>query len=241
MARLHSTLTVVLMLAAPAALPLALAGCDGGLIVGGLALAAGGGYAASQERGVDGAASDFAIKNDIAKAFIETDPRLQLGITTSVYNGRVLLTGQVPTEAMKIAAAQIAGRTHDVRTVYNEVEVMPIEGVWNNAQDAWITTQVRSQLVLDRDIRSVNYTVDTENGSVYLIGSARSQPELDRAVDLARHVQGVKRVVSYVELRGGSPVAAMPTPAARPMGPSPAMGPGGSGAGPQAPIEVQKL
>ena len=109
MARLHRSWAFAGMLALPLGLPLALWGCDGGLIIGGLALAAGGGYAAAQERGIDGTATDFAIKTDIAKAFSGTDPRLQVGITTNVYQGRVLLTGRVATPEMKAAAVQIAG------------------------------------------------------------------------------------------------------------------------------------
>jgi osmotically-inducible protein OsmY len=223
------------MLALPAGLPLALGGCDGGLIIGGLALAAGGGYVAAQERGVDGTATDASIKLDIAKAYSSTDPRLQVGITTSVYQGRVLLTGRVPTPEMKAAAVQIAGRTHDVRAVYDEIELAPAEGVWDSAQDAWIGARVRAEMVADPEIRSVNYTIDTENGSVFLIGSARSQGELDRATRIARYVPGVKRVVSYVELRAGAPVAASAAPP--PVG-SP---PGQPAAAPRAPIEVQKL
>ena len=236
MARLHSGLRTAGAVALPLALPLLLGGCDGGLIIGGLALAAGGGYVAAQERGVDGTASDFAVKTDIAKAFTSADPRLQAGVTTSVYNGRVLLTGRVPSPEMKAAAVQIAGRVHDVRGVYDEIEVAPDEGVWDGAQDAWISARVRSEMVLDPAIRSVNYTIDTENGAVYLIGSARTQGELDRATQIARYVPGVRRVVSYVEIRSGAPIAAggAPPPMAMP-------GPDRPSAAPQAPIEVQKL
>jgi osmotically-inducible protein OsmY len=235
MARLHQSLALAFSLAVPLGLPLALGGCDGGLIIGGLAVAAGGGYAAAQERGVEGTASDMAIKLDIAKNFASTDPRLQVGITTSVYEGRVLLTGRVDTPDMKATAMQIAGRTPNVRGVYDEIEVAPDAGVWNSAQDAWITARVRSEMVVNPDIRSVNYTIDTENGAVYLIGSARSQDELDRATKIARYVPGVRRVVSYVELRSGAPVAA----GGPPLPSMPAAAP--PGAAPQAPIEVQKL
>jgi hypothetical protein len=55
--------------------------------------------------------------------------------------------------------------------------------------------------MLDPDIRSGNYTIDTQRGSVYLIGSARSQAELERATRIARYIPGVKRVITYVELR----------------------------------------
>ena len=240
MARLHSGLMFQCAIALSLALPLALGGCAGALVVGGLAAAAGGGYAAAQERGVDGATGDFAIKTDIEKELIKSDAQLQAGVTTTVYGGRVLLTGRVATPALKAAAGQIAARTHDVRALYDEVEVATAESAWDDAKDAWITTRVRSEMVVDADIRSVNYTIDTANGSVYLIGSARSQAELDRATRIARYVPGVKRVVSYVELRGNAPVAAMPSvPSGGPPGNYPA--PYRGGAAPRAPIEVQKL
>jgi osmotically-inducible protein OsmY len=235
MPRFHRLLAISCVLA----MPMALGGCVGALVLGGLGAAAGGGYVAGQERGVDGAASDFAVKTDIEKAFIETNPQLQIGVTTTVYGGRVLLTGRVPSEQLKMVAAQIAGRTHDVRTVYNELEIAP-KDVWDDTKDAWITTRVRSEMVLDPDIRSVNYTIDTANGAVYLIGSARSQGELDRATRIARYVPGVRRVVSYVELRSGAPVAAMP-PASSGMGSNMNMMPDQPMASPTTPIQVQKL
>ena len=68
--------------------------------------------------------------------------------------------------------------------------------------------------MLDPDIRSGNYTIDTQKGSVYLIGSARSQAELERATRIAQYIPGVKRVVSYVELRAGAPVGEEQLPSA---------------------------
>jgi osmotically-inducible protein OsmY len=236
MARLHSFLAVARVATLAIALPLALGGCVGALVVGGLGAAAGGGYAAAQERGAVGAVGDFQVKADIEEGLMKAQLQLQGRITATVYDGRVLLTGLVPSQQIKATAEQIAGKTHDVRAVYNEIEVAPTEGVWNDANDAWIAARVRSELVLDADVRSVNYTIDTTNGSVYLIGSARSQAELDRATQIARYVPGVSRVVSYVEIRAGSPVAAMPAPppAAHP-------GPDRPSAAPRTPIEVQKL
>ncbi len=236
MAPLRTILTLACVTALPIALPLALGGCVGALVVGGLGAAAGGGYVAGQERGVNGTVDDFAVKSDLERALMKAELLLQGDITATVYGGRVLLTGHVPSQQIKAAAEQVAGKTHDVRAVYNEIEVAPAGGVWNTANDAWISTRVRSELALDTDVRSVNYTIDTTNGSVYLIGSARSQAELDRATQIARYVPGVSRVVSYVEIRGGSPVAAMPAPP-----PAVNPGPGRPTAAPRSPIEVQKL
>jgi osmotically-inducible protein OsmY len=228
----------VQLLACVLALPLALGGCAGVLVVGGLGAAAGGGYAAAQERGVNGTVDDIALKTEIDKALLQTNPAIQEAVNTTVYDGRVLLTGRVTSPEMKAAADRAAGITRGVRTLYDEVEVAPSEGIWDSAKDKWITTRVRSEMIVDPDIRSGNYTIETENGSVYLIGSARSQYELDRATRIARYVPGVKRVVSYVEIRSGAPVASRPGgPPSLPSGP----GPNVPSAAPSAPIEVQKL
>src|SRR3954447_26950171 len=103
MARLPS----VVALTAVLGLPLMMGGCVV-VVIGGMAAAAGGGYVVAQERGADGLASDFAITNDIRQALARTDPTLDAAVTITVYDGRVLLTGQVPASAMKIAAARLA-------------------------------------------------------------------------------------------------------------------------------------
>ncbi len=209
-------------------------------IVGGLAAAGGAGYAANQERGVGGTADDFAIKTNVQAALDKADPTMRATLNVNVYEGRTLLTGSAPTPAIKAQAQEVAGRVKGVRAVYNEIEVAPSETAWNSAKDAWITSQVRSDLVFNSHIRSVNYTIETVNRSVYLIGSARSQAELDNATTMARYVPGVKRVVSYVDIRSGRPVAAEPPPpSAQPS--ADAQSPPPATAAPMTPVEVQKL
>src|SRR5436190_5104746 len=209
-------------------LPLALGGCAGALLVGGLAGVAGGGYAAAQERGVGGAVSDLQIETNVESVFAATDPGLKDGITTTVYQGRVLLTGTVPTPQMKTRAVEVASRVSGIKALYDDIEVAPSRAAWDATNDAWITARIRSELMLDPDIRSGNYTIDTQKGSVYLIGSARSQAELERAARIAQYIPGVKRVVSYVELRPGAPVAEQPIPAARAGSSAPIQSPQGS-------------
>jgi osmotically-inducible protein OsmY len=205
-------------------------------IVGGLAAAGGAGYAANQERGVGGVVSDFTIKTNIQNAWLQAKPAMAGDIDVTVYEGRVLLTGKASTPETKTRAQQLASGVQGVHTVYNEIEVAPPETAWNSAKDAWITSQVRSGLIFNTHIRSDNYTIETVDRSVYLIGSARSQAELDAATTTARYVSGVKRVVSYVEIRPGAPAGA-----ARTAAPSPPP-PGAPGAAaPTTPVEVQKL
>jgi osmotically-inducible protein OsmY len=219
-------------------LPVALGGCPLA-IVSGLGAAGGAGYAANQERGVGGAFNDFKVKTDIQSAFIQANPDMQRDLEVTVYEGRVLLTGYTPTAGMKSQAQQIASGIKGVRTVYDEVEVGPPQTAWSAAKDAWITSQVRSDLIFNGSIRSDNYTVETADRSVYLIGSARSQAELDSATNMARYVPGVKRVVSYVQIRPGMPPGSEPAAAPAAAGAEPS-----AGAPPPAstaPVEVQKL
>ena len=159
-------------------------------IVGGLAAAGGAGYAANQERGVGGSVDDFSIKTNIQNAWIKANPAMQADLNVTVYEGRTLLTGMAPTPEVKAQAKEIASRVPGVKAVYDEVEVGPSEGAWQGTKDAWITSRLRTELTFNSSIRSVNYTIETVNKSVYLIGSARSQTELDTATTMARNTSG---------------------------------------------------
>ena len=217
-------------------LPVALGGCPAA-IVAGLGAAGGAGYAANQERGTGGSVDDFKIKTNIQNAWLNTNPLMQRDLSVTVYEGRVLLTGAAPDPQFKAQAKEVASRVPGVRAVYDEIEVAPDESAWESAKDTWITSRVRTELAFNPNIRSVNYTIETVNKSVYLIGSARSQTELDTATTVARTTPDVKRVVSYVEIRPGSPVAA--ENAAPP--PSGASAAGAPAAAPTTPVEVEKL
>jgi osmotically-inducible protein OsmY len=221
---------VVLILA----LPVALGGCPAA-IVAGLGAAGGAGYAANQERGAGGSVDDLKIKTNIESAWLQTNPLMQRDLNVTVYEGRTLLTGEAPTPEFKAQAKEVASRVPGVRAVYDEIEVAPAESAWDSAKDSWISTRVRTELAFNPDVRSVNYTIETANKSVYLIGSARSQAELDTATTVARTTPDVKRVVSYVEIRPGVPVAAKP--AALPAANAPAA----PAAAPTTPVEVEKL
>lgn len=219
-----------------------LGGCAA-VVVGGMAAAGGAGYEAAQERGINGTFDDMQLKVRISNAL-----NGQYGnVNTTVYNGQVLLTGSSPSPQAKFQAEQVA-RQSGAKVVYNEIQIGPNEDAGQFAKDDWITARVRSDLVFNADIRSGNYTIETDRGSVYLMGSARSQGELDRATQLARYVPGVQRVVSYVTVRYGEPTTAQASPPPMAYGAASSayganrsyMPPSGPPAA-NAPIQVQKL
>ena len=217
-------------------LPIVLGGCPAA-IVAGLGAAGGTGYAANQERGAGGSVDDFKIKTNIQNAWLNTNPLMQRDLSVTVYEGRILLTGAAPDPQFKAQAKEVASRVPGVRAVYDEIEVTPPESTWESAKDTWITSRVRTELAFNPDVRSVNYAIETANKSVYLIGSARSHAELDIATTMARTTPDVKRVVSYVEIRPGVPVAAQPPASPQASGP----GSAAPAAAPATRVEVEKL
>ena len=86
--------------------------------------------AAAQERGVNGAIDDFTVKTEIERAYLQTNPLIQQRVTTTVYNGRVMLTGRVDRPEMKAEAKRVASAVAGVRALYDEIEVTPAEGAW---------------------------------------------------------------------------------------------------------------
>jgi osmotically-inducible protein OsmY len=215
-----------------------------------------GGYVAGQERGVNDTASDTRIRAQINDLWFKYDTDMVQQLSLSVYEGRVLITGAVSNPDWKVEAVRLVWQVDGVKEVNSEIELADKSSIMDGARDKLITTRLRSAILFDSKVRSVNYTIDTVNGVVYLTGSGRTQGELDLVTDYARNIPNVKRVVSYVRIRPGepstpvadtnaTPAAAQPAPVSTPA-PSAAPQAVGSpapltnGSGP-AKIEVQPL
>ena len=160
------------------------------------------GVTATQERGVKGALDDQAIRLDINDRWFKDHHSAYSDINLQVQEGRVLLTGSVEDPELRVKAVRLAWQANGVREVINEIEVRDSESLSDAAQDTWISTRLRTRLIGDAEIQSRNYSIETVNGTVYLIGIAQNQGELDRVVAHARNVSYVKRVVDYVRVKG---------------------------------------
>ncbi len=168
------------------------------------------GVAAAQEGGLKGATTDVSIRVAITDAWLKENPEIYKHCSLTVREGRVLLTGTVPNPDMRVDAVRLAWQADGVRQVINEISVAKGEGVTGYVTDSWITGQIKTHLTFDKYIQSINYTIDTVNGTVYLMGVAQDQKELDRVLDYARNTKHVKNVVSYVRLRGETPPGVLP-------------------------------
>lgn len=177
---------------------LALAACSPtGAVVGAGATA---GVAASEERGIKGALTDAGIRVEINDLWLNAGLDLYNSVSLQIYEGRVLLAGRVPTQAMADKAVQLAWQPEDVREVINEIQVKPDAGVEAFARDALINARLDSELLFAEGVSSINYSTRAIAGTVYLLGVAQSQEELDRVFRIARNIPDVKGVVSHVLL-----------------------------------------
>lgn len=175
-------------------------------------LGAGAGVAVAQEGGVSRAFSDARIQAQINDLWFRNDVEAFTKLDMTVNQGRVLLTGVVQDPEQRVDAVRLAWQPEGVKQVINEIQIAEGTGIIGIARDNWITTRLRTALTLDRNIQSVNYSIDTVQGVVYLMGTAQNQAELNRVIETARTVPDVKRVVSYVKM-SGSPLSDSPTQA----------------------------
>jgi osmotically-inducible protein OsmY len=158
------------------------------------------GVAASEERGIKGAVTDAGIRIEINDLWLDAGFELYKNVSLQIYEGRVLIAGRVPTQEIADEAARLAWQPDNVREVINEIQVKDDAGAEAFARDALINARLDSKLLFTDGISSINYSTRAVAGTVYLLGVAQSQAELDRVFQVARNIPDVKAVVSHVLL-----------------------------------------
>lgn len=175
-----------------------LSGCTGAVLTG----AAATGIAVAEERSVGNVMDDAVIQGMINKRLLDQDDNAKLFVDANltVVEGIVFLTGTVDNQQDKDKAFEIAFGVEGVKNVVNELIIDPSGEIMGLAKDSWITTQLRGRVLGDGKIRDINYSFDTVNRIVFLMGIARSQEEMDRLVYHARTISGVDKVVNHVKI-----------------------------------------
>lgn len=120
-------------------------------------------------------------------------------VSTTSYNRVVLITGEVQTEADKAAAEAAVQRVENVKSIVNELEVMGGTSLTSRSNDAILTSKVKASFVDAKDIFANSFKVVTERGTVFLMGRV-TEREATRAVEIARGVSGVTKVVRLFEI-----------------------------------------
>mgnify|MGYP002526886494 CR=1 FL=1 len=150
---------------------------------------------------IGSAVDDAAIRIQIRDRLLDQSDLLFGAVGIESIEGRVLLSGNVPSADDRVEAARMAWQVSGVREVYNEIEIRDRGTIGDYLKDVAISTQLRFKMLADKEVASINYTLETVNGVVYLMGIAQHQEELDRVTGHARTISNVVRVVSYVVLK----------------------------------------
>ena len=154
--------------------------------------------ASQTEKGFSQSVTDQGIEAEISYLWLRENPEIFEDVEMEVEEGRVLLSGQVQDIEHRLDAVRLAWQADGVREVINEIRVGDEGTVADFARDAWITSQINSKLLFDRDVSAIDYSVETVNQVVFIMGIAQSPAELDRVIGHAKNVAYVRRVISYV-------------------------------------------
>lgn len=195
---------------------LILSGCGAVGLATGVGAAVG--VSAAKEGGIRSSVTDENIRLQISDLWFKKDVDMFGKLNLNVNQGRVLVTGVVQNPEDRVEAIRLAWQPKGVKQVINEIRVGESGTIGTYAEDTWISGQLRTRLTFDKYVQSINYSIETVHGSVYLMGVAQNQKELDRVIGISREIKGVKEVISYVKLLGepvtsmSSATSATPTP-----------------------------
>lgn len=170
-----------------------LQGCVAAAIGG--AAVAGATKIATDPRSMGTQIDDETLESRVSSA-IKKDQQIksEARVSVTAYSGRVLLTGQVPNENLHEVANSLAKGVQNVNDVYNEVRVGPKVDFAQISKDSWITSQIKSKMLVDSKVKTSDVKVVTENNEVFLMGNV-TQDQGNAAAEIARNVAGVTKVI----------------------------------------------
>ena len=166
---------------------------------------AGGGSAtmvvAEGDRSLGTVVDDATIKLNLSAKFLKSENKLFLDVNSNVTEGRVLLTGLVDTQEIRIEAVRKVWEVGGVREVINEIEIGNKTTLKEYFNDLWINTQAKSLAAKTIGIRSLSYNFETIKGKVYIAGITSRPEQLEAIVESTKTIKGVKEIVNYVVIK----------------------------------------
>ena len=154
----------------------------------------------NSDRSIGEFVDDVLIKTVLKNSYFDQSEKIFFNVDVEVSQGRVLLTGTVDNIDLRIEATRIAWGVKGVQTVINEIQISESDSILDFADDLVISTKVMAKIMLDEDVNSLNYNIETVNKIVYIIGISGSSDEKQKVIDLSKEVFGVEEVVDYITI-----------------------------------------
>lgn len=156
---------------------------------------------AEGDRSLGTVVDDATIKINIAAKFINSNDNLFVDVSTTVLEGRVLLTGLVNNQEIRIDAVRRVWEVEGVNEVINEIQVGERSSLKEYAQDVWITTQIKGLAAKTLGLRSIAYNFETIKGKVYIAGITSKPDQLESLIQAAKNIKGVNEIINYVIIK----------------------------------------
>ena len=143
---------------------------------------------------------DSIMQKNVAARLIMMNKNYILSINTKVLDGRIFLTGKVNDPEEKLQITKIAWETEGVRSVRNDIKIKEEFNFKQSAKDLLITSQLRTALIINKEIKATNYQIDTYKKKIYIYGIALTKDEKDLVVNEAKEILDVDDVIASILL-----------------------------------------
>ena len=143
---------------------------------------------------------DSIMQKNLTARLLMKDKNYLLSVKTKVLDGRIFISGKVTSVDEKLLITKIAWETDGVRSVRNDIKIKEEFNFKRSAEDILITSQLRSALIFNKEIKAVNYNIDTYKKKIYIYGIAHSKEERQNVVDEAKNITDVEDVIASILL-----------------------------------------
>ncbi len=157
------------------------------------------GNLALQDRKTEHALADTQLKVNIIKDLTNRDTANFFNIGVDVFEARVLLTGTVPDEQIRIAAAQSVWQFPHLREVVNEIKIGIPVTTQQKLRDRALDVEINAKLTFTKEIKSVNYIITVSDGVVYIMGLNQNDYEYEAMINTIKSIKGVREIVAHIQ------------------------------------------
>ena len=143
---------------------------------------------------------DSLMQKNLATRILVKDKKYLLSVKSKVLDGKIFLTGKVDSPEEKLILTKLAWETKGARSVRNDIKIKEEFSFKRSAKDVLITSQLRTALILNKNIKATNYQIDTYKKKIYIYGIALTSDEKDLVISEAKEILDVKDVVASILL-----------------------------------------
>ena len=143
---------------------------------------------------------DSIMQKNLTTRVLLEDKKYFLSVKSKVLDGRIFLTGKVDDPEEKLKLTKLAWETEGVRSVRNDIKIKEEFNFKQSAKDLLITSQLRTALIFNKEIKATNYQIDTYKEKIYIYGISLNEDEKKLVLKEAEEIQDVKKIIASILL-----------------------------------------